>query len=155
MHKSAVYFLPVVNSLAVHYLHGYLLETLLIARLRNLGHYLFLVNVLLKREQNLVWVDRLNQIVGYLRAYCLVHNILLLALCHHHNRRGRLYLLYLLKSFKSGKSRHHLVEQHKVEGVLAALLYGIGTVAYSHYLVAFLLQKYNMCAKEFYLVVAP
>ena len=51
MHKSAVYFLPVVNSLAVHYLHGYLLETLLIARLRNLGYDLLIVYVLLQSER--------------------------------------------------------------------------------------------------------
>ena len=66
MYQSAIHFLPVVGRLAVHYLHGDVLEVLLIARLRNLRNNLLLVYVLLEREQYLAGVDRLDKVIGNL-----------------------------------------------------------------------------------------
>ena len=51
-----------------------------------LGHQLLLVHVLLDREQHLVGVDGLDEVVGDLRPHGLVHDVLLLALGDHDDR---------------------------------------------------------------------
>ena len=155
MHQPSIHILPVVYRLAVHYLHRYVLEVLLIARLRHFRHNLLAVNVLLQRQQNLVRVHGLYQVVGNLRADSLVHDVLLLAFRHHHDRRGRRELLYLLQRFESAYTGHHLVEQHQVELVLLTFFDGVGAVAHGHHLVSFVLQEDDMGAQEFYLVVNP
>ena len=50
MYKAAVNVHPVADGLTPAYLHGYVLEALLVAALGNLGHYFLLVDVLLKRQ---------------------------------------------------------------------------------------------------------
>ena len=57
---------PVVYGAARVDLCRYVLEILLITRLRHLAHDLSLVNVLLQREQNLHGVNRLDEVVGNL-----------------------------------------------------------------------------------------
>ena len=64
MYKAAVNILPIVDRLAIHNLHGNVLEVLLISSLCNLSHNLLLVDVLLERKQNLAWIDRLYEIIG-------------------------------------------------------------------------------------------
>ena len=155
VYQSAVRILPVIYRVAVHYLHRYVLEVLLIARLRHLRHNLLAVYVLLQREQNLVRVDRLDEVVGYLRADSHVHDVLLLAFRHHHYGCGRRQLLYLLQRFESADAGHHLVEQHQVELMLLALFDGICSVAHGHHLVSFALKEDDVGAQEFNLVVYP
>ena len=141
VNEAAVYFLPVVNGLAGVYLHGYVLEALAVSALRNLGHDFPAVNVLFQRKEYLVGVNRLDKVVGYLRAYGLIHDVFLLALSHHDNRRGRRYFLDLLQCLKTAKPWHHLVEQHKVERALPALVNGIDAVGYCNHVIAFLLKE--------------
>ena len=122
MHQTAIHFAPVVECLAVHYLHRNVLEVLLIARLRNLRNNLFAVNVLLQGEQYLAWVDGFDEVIGYFRADGLFHNVLFFALGAHHHGRGRLYFLDALQRFEPRKAGHHLVEHDKVEVALLALV---------------------------------
>ncbi len=89
MHKSLVHLYPVFIRAAIAYLHGYLLEVLLVARLGHLSHYFLSMYILLQRQQYLVGVNRLYQIVGNLRPDGLIHNVLLLALGHHNHRHRR------------------------------------------------------------------
>ena len=155
MHKTTVNVLPFIHGSAVANLHCDVLEVLLISCLRHFRDYLTLVNVLLQGQQYLAWIDRLDEIVGYLRTYGLVHDVLLLTLCHHDNGCGGLYVLYHLQRFQSGQARHHLVQQDEVEGLLSAFLYGVRAVADRCDIVAFLLKKYDMGFKEFNLVIHP
>ena len=122
MHQTAIHFAPVVECFAVHYLHGNVLEVLLIARLRNLRNNLFAVNVLLQGEQYLAWIDGFDEVIGYFRADGLFHDVLFFALGAHHHGRGRLYFLDALQRFESRKARHHLVEHDEVEVALLALV---------------------------------
>ena len=117
MHEQFVHVDPFLHSPAVVNLRRYVHEALLISGLCHFRHYFLLVYVLFEGEQDLAWVDWLYQIVGNLRSYCLVHDVFLLALCHHHYRCGRQNLLYLLQRFQSAYSRHHFVEQYEVEVV--------------------------------------
>ena len=64
MYKAAVNILPIVDRLAIHNLHGNVLEVLLISSLCNFCHDLLLVDVLLERQKNLDWIDQLYEIIG-------------------------------------------------------------------------------------------
>ena len=155
MYETPIYLDPVFPSAAIHNLHCNLLKLLLVARLSNLGDYLLAVDVLLQREENLVGVDRLDEIIGYLRAYGLVHNVLLLTLHDHHDWHGRSDLLYALKRLEPVDTRHHLVEKDKVETCFAALLNGIIPIGDSYHIVSFLFQKQYVGTEKFYLVICP
>ena len=146
---------PAAYRLAVVYLHGYVLETLLVSALGYFGHDFLLVDVLLQRKEYLVGVYGLDKIVSYLGADGLVHDVFLLALGNHNHRRGGRYFLNLLQSLKSAEARHHLVKQNQVKGLLPALVYGVGAVGHGHYVIPFLLKKKYMGAEQFHLVVSP
>ena len=154
-HKAAVYVLPVVQSVAVHDAHCYVLKLLAIAGLCHFGDNLLLVDVLFECEQNLTGIDGLDKIVGNLLSDGLIHDVLLFALGHHNYWCGGRNFLNLLQGFKSCDTRHHLVEQHKVEIALTTFLYGIVTVVDGGDVIALLLQKDNVGAQHFYLVVNP
>ena len=113
------------------------------------------MDVLLQRKENLDGVDRLDEIVGNLGSDGLVHDVLLLALRHHDDGRGRLNLLDALQSLQSRETRHHLIKKHQVKGVATALLDGIGSIADRYHLVAFLFEKDDMSFEEFYLIINP
>lgn len=94
------------------------MKALLIAGLCDLSNDLTLVDILFQRQQNLIGVDGLDQIVGYFAADGLVHDVFLLAAGYHDHGSGRLNLLDLLQGFESGDAWHHLVEQDKVVSAL-------------------------------------
>ena len=101
MHQPLVDLRPVLPRAAVHDLHGYLLEVLLILALCHLGLYLAPVDVLLQRQQYLVGVDGLDEVVGNLLADGLFHDVLLLALRHHHHGQRRLEFLDVLQGLQA------------------------------------------------------
>ena len=113
------------------------------------------MDVLLERQENLVGVDGLDEIVGYLGADGLVHDVFFLALGTHYHRCGRLYVLDLLQCLQTAESWHHLVKQDEVEGLLAALLDGVGSVAYCDNLVTFFLEEDDVGLEKFHLIIYP
>ena len=84
---------PVLPRATVHNLHRQLLELLLITGLHRLRHDFAAMDILLQRQQYLVGVDGFDQIVSYLLADGLVHDVFLFALRHHHDGNLRSYLL--------------------------------------------------------------
>ena len=155
MHEAPIYLNPVFPLAAIHNLHCYLLEFLLVARLSDLGYNLLAMNILFECEEYLIGVDRLNQIISNLRAYRLVHDVFLLALCHHHDGHGRSDILDALKGFKAVDARHHLVEEDKVETCLAAFLNGIIPIGDRNHIITFLFQKQYVGTEKLYLVICP
>ena len=155
MHQALVDIHPVLPRATIHYLHGYLLEVLLILRLGNLCFDGLAMDVLLERKQNLIGVHGLDEIVGYLLSNGLLHDVFLFALGYHHHRYRRVYLLEYAQGFKSAYSRHLLVEQHQIEVTLTALIDGIGTVANSHDFITFLLEEHDVPLELLNLVVYP
>ena len=69
----------------------------MIARLHRLSDNLLAVDVLLQRQQYLVGIDGLDEVVGNLLADSLVHDVFLLTLCHHDDRHLRCHLLDALQ----------------------------------------------------------
>ena len=85
----------------------------------------------------------------------MVHDVFFLALGHHHHGSRRVDFLDALQCLETGETGHHFVEKHQVEGALRTLFYGIGTIGYGNYLVAFLLKKQDVGTQQFYLVIDP
>ena len=113
------------------------------------------MDVFLEGEKYLIGIDRLDEIVGYLRANGLIHDILLLALGDHHHGHGGGYRLDCLEGFEATDTWHHLVEKDKVETALTAKVDGIVTIAHRDDLIAFLFQKNDVGTEMFYLVIHP
>jgi len=109
MHKALVNIHPVLPRATIHYLHRYLLEVLLILALGNLCLDGLAMDILLERKQNLIGIDGLDEIVGYLLSDGLLHNVLLFALGNHHHRYRRVNLLEFSQGFQTAYSRHLLV----------------------------------------------
>ena len=138
-HEPLIDVGPVLPRPAVHDLHGQLLELLLIAALHGLRDDFAPVDVLLQREQYLVGVDGLDEVVGNLLSDGLVHDVFLLALGDHDDGHLRGDLLDALQGLQTAETGHHLVEHDEVEGAFAAFLYGVRAVGDCHHLVTFLL----------------
>ena len=155
VHEPPVGVHPVGVRAAPGYLAGQRGELLLVAALRHLGEYFVAVDVLLQRQENLVRVHRFYQVVGYLRADGLVHYVLLFALGDHHHRHGGQDVLNLLERLKAAQAGHHLVEQHEVEVVFAALVDCVGAVGHRHHLVSLLFEEKQVGPEKLYLVVGP
>ena len=155
MHQFPVDIDPVFPCPAVHNLHSNLLELLLIATLSFLADQFLSVNVFLQRKQYLVRIDWFDEIVGNLASNSLVHDVLLLTLCHHHYRYRWGYLLDALQGVKPRESWHHLIEQHEVKVVLLTLFNGVLAIGHCDDFIAFLFQKEQMGTEQFHLVVGP
>ena len=138
-HQTLIDSCPVLPRTTIHNLHGQLLELLLVVGLHRLGDNLLTVDILLQRQQYLVGVNGLDEVICNLLTDSLVHDVFLLTLCYHDDRHLWCYLLDALQCLQTTKAGHHLVEQYQVEGALFALLNGVGTVGYRHHLVTFLL----------------
>ena len=155
VHEVLVHLGPVFVGGSVVYLHGYAAHILLVTGIDSLGDDILLVDVLLQRQQYLVGVDRLDEVVGNLGADGLVHDVLLLALGHHHHRHGGLHLLDERQRLESREARHILIEQDKVIVAFAATIQRITSVGRRVHLVVLSLEKKDMGTQEFYLVVNP
>ena len=113
------------------------------------------MDILLEGEKNLTGIDGLDEIIGYLGADGLIHDVFLLALGDHDHGCGGRYLLDALKCLQTIKSGHHLVEENKVETTFTAKVDGIVAIANGDDLIAFLFQKNDVGAQQFYLVIHP
>ena len=120
-----------------------------------LGHQLLLVHVLLDREQHLVGVDGLDEVVGDLRPHGFVHDVLLLALGgHDHGRRGA-HLLDLGKGFESRHAGHHFVEDDQVVGSFGSHVDRVVSVVAGVHFIALLLEEQHVGLQQFDFVVDP
>ena len=120
-----------------------------------LGDELLLVDVFLDREQHLIGIHGLDEVVGDLRSHGLVHDVLLLALGDHDDGCRRAHLLDLGQGFESGHAGHHLVEDNQVVGPFGGHVYRVVSVVAGVHLVAFLREKQHVRFQQFHFVVHP
>ena len=116
---------------------------------------LLLVYVLLDRQQHLVGVDRLDEVVGDLRPHGLVHDVLLLALGDHDDGRRRARLLDAGQRLEPRHAGHHLVEDDQVVGALGGHVDGVVAVVAGVHLVAFAFEKEHVGLEQLHFVVDP
>ena len=120
-----------------------------------LGDELLRMHVLLDRQQDLVGIDGLDDVIGDLRPDGLVHDILLLALGHHDDGRGGPHLLDERQRLESRHTGHHLVENNEVVSGRAHHVDGVVTVVACVDLVTFSLKKQHVRLQQLDFVVDP
>ena len=111
--------------------------------------------VFLDGQQQLIGIDRLDEVIGDLVANRLVHDALLLALCHHHHRHIRVDLFDQRKGLQACQAGHILIQEDDVKRLLLAAVNRILSTDYSHHLVALILQKKDMRFQEVDLIIRP
>ncbi len=153
--EALVDFHPLVEAVGVVDLHANLGEILLVTVVGDFGLDGPLVQVFLECKQYLAGIDGLDEVVGYLGADGLVHDILFLALGNHDDGDGRVDFLDAREGFESAESGHVLVEEDEVEGLFAAQVDGVLAVGGGDDAVAFLLKKNDVGLEEFHFVVDP
>ena len=113
------------------------------------------MDILLNREQHLIGIYGFDDVVSNLRADGLIHQMLLLALCHHNDGRGGAHILNQRKCLQTGHTGHHLVEDDKVVRVRAHHIDGIVAIVAGINLVTLILQEEDVRLQEFHLVINP
>ena len=144
IHDSSVEFGPVVESAAVIDLSGDSPEFLAVVGGGLIGHKFFGVQILLNGEENLVGVNRLNEIVGDFIADSLVHDVFLFAFRDHDHRHSRCDLLHLRKRFEARQSGHILVEDNHVKVLAFGERKRVAAVVGCNHIVAFAFKEKDM-----------
>ena len=114
-----------------------------------------LLDVLLERQQDLRRVYGFDEVVGNLRTDGLLHDVLLLALRDHHDRRGRQQFLHAGQRLEAAQSGHILVEEDEVESLFRTTVQCIVTVRNSLHLVTLLLEEEYVGFQKLNLIVNP
>ena len=118
-------------------------------------HYLAAVQIFLYRQQYLVGIHRLDQVIGDVVAHGLIHDVFLLALGDHYHGSLRRYLLDPLQSFEAGKAGHILVENHEVEVARGHQFERVAPVVDRHGVIPLCAEEKYVGLQEVYLVIGP
>ncbi len=105
--------------------------------------------------ENLVGIDGLDEVVGDLAAYSLVHDVFFLALGNHYHGCLRVLLLEELKRFQSRESRHVLVEDNEVERSGGCHVEGVAPVVCGSNVVSSVPQEQKVRFEKVDFVVCP
>ncbi len=108
-----------------------------------------------QRQQYLVGVYRLYQVIGYLASYGLIHDVLLLALGNHDDGGERRCLLYHGERFKSRQSGHVLVEYYQIVTAFGNEVESVATVVGGRDIISFSVKEEDMGLQQVYFIVGP
>lgn len=154
-YQLAVHLVPVVPRERVVYLHADAGEFLLITARCFFRDDFPAIEIFLNRQEYLVGVDRLDEIIGNLVADGLVHDVLLFALGNHDDGNMWRHLLDAGEGFKATQSRHVLIENYQVEMLFLHLFEGIEAVVYGNNLVSLLAKENDVGLQQIDLIVGP
>ncbi|CAI8300035.1 MAG: Uncharacterised protein [Flavobacteriia bacterium] len=114
-----------------------------------------LVQILLQAEQELVRIDRFDQVICDLSADGFLHNVFFLALGDHHHRQSGTDLLDLFQGFQTIHSRHVFVQKDQVVGFAAYLIQGVVPVVHCIDCVVFFAKEDQVGFEQFDLIIHP
>ena len=154
-HEFGVELLPRLGGVAVAQPHAQLTELLLVVAGGLLAHQPLAFEVLLQREQDLVRVHRLDQVVADLAADGALHDALLFALGDHHDGHGGAIQLDARERFEPAEAWHVLIQEDDVVFLGLGLFHSIEAVVHRVHGIAFLLQEKHVRAQQIDLVVGP
>ena len=109
----------------------------------------------LDREQDLLRVDRLDEVVRDVAADGVLHDVLLLGLGDHHDRHLGPVRLDLLERVEPAQAGHLLVQKDDVVARVLGAVDGVGAVGDRLDLVALGLEKEDVGLEKVDLVVGP
>ena len=113
------------------------------------------MQVLFQRYEYLIRIDRLDQVVGNLVAYGLIHNILFLAFRNHYYGDMRLALLDGREGLEAGQSGHIFVENNQVKMPCSAHIQRIASAHCGGHVIAFAVKEQQVRLQKVYLVIRP
>ena len=99
------------------------------------------MDILFDRQEQLVRIDRFDQVISDLVTDSLVHDALFLALGHHDDRDIGIDRLDLRQCFQSGKPRHILVQKNNVERFFLTAFDGVLPADYRNHFISLVLQE--------------
>jgi antitoxin (DNA-binding transcriptional repressor) of toxin-antitoxin stability system len=114
-----------------------------------------LVQVFFNGKQQLIGVNGLNQVIGYLMTDRLIHHILFFALGNHHHRQRWADVTNGSQRLQPRKSGHIFIEKDNIERLFMAGIDSILSADNGNYLKSLVLQKEDMRLKEINFVVCP
>ena len=138
-HELFVNFKPVVPRIGVVYLAANVLELLSIVARCLFQDDLFVVEIFLYGEENLIGIDRLDEVIGYFVSDGLVHDVFFFALGDHDDGNLGIFHLDLAEGIEPAQSRHVFVEDNEVEGLMSSFFKRISSIRYSCDFISFLL----------------
>ena len=136
-------------------LHGQLAELPHVGRLGLLALNPSVVQDLLDGHQDLVGVDRFDQVVADFGTNRLLHDALLLALGDHDDGQLRPLGLDALKRLNAIQARHVFVQEHDVVGVLVHPFKRFHPAVDSGHVVPLLVEEQHVGPEQFDFVVSP
>ena len=155
VHEPSVYLGPLLGIHATAQLHGQLAELPHVGRLGLLAPQPFVVEDFFDRQQDLVRVDGLDEVVADLGADGLLHDVLFLTLGDHDDGHVGMFVLDALKRFYAIQPRHVLVQKNHVERPRLHLVQGLHAAVHPRHVVALLVQEQNVRLQQFDFVVSP
>ena len=121
--------------------HRQLAEGLLVVDGHLVAEEVLLVEVLLEAKQDLVGIDRFDEVVGDVGTNGVFHNVLLLALGNHHDRNVRMRFLDVLQGLQTAESGHILIQENDVDELFFQDFNGFAAAQGGNHVVAFGFQK--------------
>ena len=98
-----------------------------------------MVEIFLYGEENLIGIDRLDEVIGYFVSDGLVHDVFFFALGDHDDGNLGIFHLDLAEGIEPAQSRHVFVEDNEVEGLMSCFFKRISSIRYSCDFISFLL----------------
>ena len=155
MHQALKNGRPIRCIQSVHELHGNLAEFALVVRHGFFADQSTLVQVLLDGEQDLVGVDRLDQVIADFGADGFLHDVFLLALGDHDDRQMRPLVLDASERLQPVQAGHLLVQKNQVKDLSPELFERFNTAVYSRDVKPFALQEQQVRLQQINFVVGP
>ncbi len=140
-HQTAIQLHPIGNAGGIVDSHRQPTELLAVIGGSRLADQTVAVQVLFQRYEYLIGIDGLDEVIGNLVAYGLIHNIFLFALSDHYHRYVRLTLLNGRECFEAGQARHILVEYNQIEMPRSAHIQGIASAHSRGHFIAFAVEE--------------
>ena len=136
---------------------GYITPLLTVVLLYLLTDNRLLMDMRLEAQEYLAGINRLDQIIGYLLADSLLHDMLLFRFGNHNHRYFGMQTFDLLKRFQSRHSRHVLVQEDDTESgmLMTENFQRILAVTGGNDFVVLLFQINNVRLQQVYLVINP
>ena len=99
------------------------------------------MNIFFQRQQNLAWIHRFGQVIGYFIADGHIHDVLFFAFGNHHHRYIWVQDFNLSQGFEATQAGHIFIQKDDIKTFILAYLNGVFSVGDGHHFISFFFQK--------------
>ena len=155
MHQAPVHFRPLLGIQAATEFHGKLTELAHVCRLGLFTAQASVVQNLFDRQQDLVGVDGLDQVIADFRSNGLLHDVFLLALGDHDDGHVGVPGLDALQGLDPIQTGHVFVQKHHIKRLCFHLIQGFHPTVDACHVVPLLVEKQDVWLQQLNFVVGP